>query len=50
MELIIKPLRLLDGEEVTLLNGMTKEYKTTQDNNVLFEIMKLSFVDSVKLI
>lgn len=47
--LIIKTARLMDSEEVKLLNIMLKEYKDKQNNDLLVEIMKLPFVDSVKI-
>lgn len=46
--LIVKTSRLIDCEEVILINVMLKEYRTTQNNDLLVEIMKLPFIDSIK--
>lgn len=47
MELIITPSRLLDAEEVMLVNQMKSKFNKTGDLELLQQIMKLPFIKSV---
>ena len=47
MSIVVSINRLIDAEEVKLLNEMIANFKHTQDAEVLLGILSLSFVKSI---
>lgn len=46
-KIIVSTNRLLDGEEIHLLNSIMREYNNSNNPELLLTLLSLNFVDSI---